>query len=185
MKKLTAVLLAAMLPVAAAAQTEALVGESRQAIKAFAENLQGELKAAMRDGGPVNAIDVCHTVAPDIAQAVSDARGVDVARRSLQNRNPGNAPNDWEQAVLEEFEARKVAGEPLDSLDFAEVVETDDGREFRYMKAIPTGELCLNCHGSDIAPDVVERLDALYPEDKARGFSVGDIRGAFRIIKPL
>ena len=28
------------------------------------------------------------------------------------------------------------------------------------------------------------RLDALYPEDQARGFEVGNIRGAFSIVQP-
>lgn len=187
MKKLAVTVLVATLSATAANadDIDSLAAESREAIKAFAGNLQGELKAAMQDGGPVNAIGVCHTVAPDIAESVSAARGIDVARRSLRNRNPDNAPNDWEKVVLEEFEARKSAGESVDSLDFAALVETDGGREFRYMKAIPTGEVCLNCHGTDIEPDVVDKLDELYPADKARGFSMGDIRGAFRITKSL
>jgi hypothetical protein len=33
-----------------------------------------------------------------------------------------------------------------------------------------------------MAPEIVSKLDELYPEDKARGFQVGDIRGAFSII---
>ena len=53
------------------------------------------------------------------------------------------------------------------------------------MKAIPTGELCLVCHGTQIAPQVLEKLDALYPRDEARGFSAGDIRGAFTITQPM
>ena len=51
------------------------------------------------------------------------------------------------------------------------------------MKAIPTGEVCLACHGKDINPDVASALDAAYPQDQARGYALGDIRGAFSVSK--
>lgn len=59
--------------------------------------------------------------------------------------------------------------------------ETEDG--FRYMKAIPTKGLCLTCHGEALTEPVKATLAELYPEDKATGFKVGDIRGAFSIIQ--
>ena len=33
-------------------------------------------------------------------------------------------------------------------------------------------------------PDVVAKLEELYPEDTALGFEIGDIRGAFSITQP-
>ena len=53
------------------------------------------------------------------------------------------------------------------------------------MKAIPTAEVCTKCHGVDLQGPVVEKLDELYPNDKARGFSKGDIRGAFTVIREM
>ena len=53
------------------------------------------------------------------------------------------------------------------------------------MKAIPTGGLCLQCHGTAIAPPVAEKLAELYPGDKATGFEQGDLRGAFVITRQL
>jgi hypothetical protein len=41
------------------------------------------------------------------------------------------------------------------------------------------------CHGSDIDPYVDARIRELYPDDQARGFKPGDIRGAFTITQPL
>jgi hypothetical protein len=41
--------------------------------------------------------------------------------------------------------------------------------------------MCLGCHGKNIAPEVQAKLDELYPEDQATGFSEGDLRGAFVI----
>ena len=68
---------------------------------------------------------------------------------------------------------------------YAEVVEAADGKTFRFMKAIPTAEVCLACHGSDITPEVAAAIDERYPDDMARGYSLGDVRGAFSLSKPL
>ncbi|MPQ96322.1 DUF3365 domain-containing protein, partial [Thioclava sp. JE_KL1] len=56
---------------------------------------------------------------------------------------------------------------------------------YRYMKPIPTGAVCLSCHGTHIAPAVKQKLNELYPHDKAVGFNKGDIRGAFSFSKTL
>ena len=42
-----------------------------------------------------------------------------------------------------------------------------------------------SCHGTSIEPEVTAGLDALYPEGRARGFDVGDLRGAFSIAQPV
>ncbi len=188
MKRAIAVALLCGLPLGAAVAEEAskpLVAESKAIIKQFMGGLKGELKSAMKAGGPVNAIGVCNRVAPAIAEKQSADSGWDVARTSLKTRNPDNAPDAWEQAVLEKFEARKAAGEPVKPMAFYEVVEEGDQKVFRFMKAIPTGNVCLNCHGSELKPAVAAKIDELYPSDKARGFQVGDIRGAFTLKKPL
>ena len=54
------------------------------------------------------------------------------------------------------------------------------------MRALPTQELCLGCHGTDdrLSPAVKARLAALYPDDKAVGYGLGQIRGAMTIKKP-
>jgi hypothetical protein len=162
------------------------VVESRATIKSFAGELQAALKGAMKSGGPVEAIAVCNEKAPGIAEAHGRAKGWEVGRTSLKYRNPGNAPDQWETTVLQSFEQRKTAGEDVKKLDFGEFTELDGKKVFRYMKAIPTGEVCLNCHGGDtVKPEIEARLAEIYPDDKARGFSVGDIRGAFTIIQPV
>lgn len=158
---------------------------SRQAIQEFAKSLKGELQSAMKSGGPTEAITVCQAKAPQIASEMSEAKGWRIARTSLKTRNPGNRPDAWELKVLEQFEARKAAGEDPKTIDFAEIIEVEGRQEFRYMKAIPTQEICLTCHGAAIAPPIAEKIDALYPQDQARGFSVGDIRGAFTVAQPL
>lgn len=159
--------------------------ESRATIKAFAGELQAALKGAMQSGGPVEAIATCNEKAPAIAAAHGSSTGWEVGRTSLKYRNPDNEPDQWEATVLQSFEQRKAAGEDIAKIDFGEFAELDGKKVFRYMKAIPTGEVCLNCHGGDnVKPEVVAKLAEIYPDDKARGFSVGDIRGAFTIVQP-
>jgi hypothetical protein len=44
--------------------------------------------------------------------------------------------------------------------------------------------LCLQCHGSesDIAAETREAILAIYPDDKATGYRLNDLRGIWRII---
>ena len=155
------------------------VSESRSAVKAFGGQLVKELKHALQEGGAVKAIKVCNIEAPQIANTLSDEKALLIGRTSLKIRNPNNKPDMWEQAVLEKFEERKQGGEELAKLEFYE--ETEDG--FRYMKAIPTKGLCLICHGEVLSEPVKATLAEYYPNDSATGFKIGDIRGAFTVIK--
>jgi hypothetical protein len=108
-----------------------------------------------------------------------------VARTSLKYRNPDNAPDAWERMVLEQFEERKANGEDPKQMAYADVVKEDGTKQFRFMKAIPTGPVCLACHGETIDAAVEARIQQLYPGDRARGYNAGDIRGAFTIIQPM
>lgn len=155
------------------------IARSRAAIASFAADLQAEVSRAMQAGGPAGAIRICNTDAMLVTAKASWEQGLNLGRVSLKNRNPLNYPNDWQAAVLLEFEDRKAAGEEVENLEWSEVVEAGDRLEFRYMKAIPTRSFCLQCHGTELAPDVEEALADLYPDDLGTGFREGDIRGAF------
>ncbi len=175
----------AALTLAAETDLDARSKASRVVIKAFAGSLQAELKGAIKSSGPVAAIEVCNEKAPEIARMHGEDQGWSVRRTSMKFRNPDNAPDPWELMVLQSFESRKAAGEDPAAIDHAAFVTQDGKRVFRYMKAIPTGEVCLNCHGAaEVKPAVAAKLAEFYPDDKARGFKVGDIRGAFTIMQP-
>jgi hypothetical protein len=165
--------------------TEAEISAAKTSIKQFAVALQTELKAAMQAGGPVAAIGVCNQKAIPITEQVSTEQGIKLTRVSLKNRNPDNAPNEWQTSVLESFEVRKAAGSDVGSIAWSETVTVDGKQEFRFMKAIPTAAVCLACHGTNLAPEVSRTLAELYPQDRATGFSEGDIRGAFVATRSL
>ena len=162
-----------------------LTQEARALVKQYAHKLKHELKHALSEKGVKGAIGVCRVKAPDVSTDVSKESGWVVRRTSLKLRSLDDVPDKWEVGVMESFEKRKAAGEPVGKLEHAEVVNVKGKRWFRYMKAIPTRKVCLKCHGSDISEDVAEALDASYPFDQARGFKEGDIRGAFTLKRPL
>jgi L-lactate utilization protein LutC len=171
---------------AALADTALDSQQAHEIIQQFATTLKGELQQAMKSGGPTNAVGVCKERAPAIAASLAEQTGWEVGRTSLKMRNAAlNTPDIWEQRVLKQFEDRKAAGQPVAGMTYAEVVETDDGTAYRYMQAIPTEQVCLACHGGNIEPGLAESIDQAYPDDQARGYAVGDIRGAFTLSKPL
>jgi hypothetical protein len=165
-----------------------MLSMSRQAAGQLLQRLGGELRTEMAKGGPDSAIAVCKKLAPEIAGELSRQNGWRVARVSLRTRNPLlGQPDGWEQGVLAEFDKQAAAGERPEALEYAQVVEEPQGRYYRYMKAIPVQPLCLTCHGTDatIPDSVKERLKADYPHDRAVGYSLGQIRGAVTVKRPL
>lgn len=180
----TAILLTA-LTAGAETDLDARTRASRGVVKAFSESLQSELKGAIKASGPVAAIELCNEKASAIVRRHAEKDGWSLGRTSLKFRNPNNAPDPWELTVLKSFEARKAAGEDPATIEHAAIVMRDGKRVIQYMKAIPTAEICLNCHGGEeVKPEVAAKLAEFYPDDKARGFGVGDIRGAFTIVQP-
>jgi len=158
----------------------------RQSLKKYGKNLKKTLKQAMKKGGPVNAMSVCNSQALPITKQHSDMHAWEISRTSLKPRNPANAPDAWETKIMQDFDKRRAAGEKPKTLEYSEIVVAEDGsKSLRYIKAIPTGKVCLQCHGSDLKPEVSAKLTELYPDDKATGFKVGDLRGAFSITEAI
>lgn len=187
MKKLPLVVFVGFLPFGTswAVDTEKMTKDSREAIKMLGGELKATLQSSMKANGPLESISVCNIEASKIASRISKEKGLTVGRTSLKQRNVANKPDAWEKSVLEQFEDRKAAGENPKDLDYSEVVDYDDGKAFRYMKAIPTGDVCLSCHGTNIAEPLAKKITSIYPDDKATGFNKGDIRGAFTVITPI
>lgn len=170
---------------ASSGDIDSRIAASNAAIQSFASSLQTELMTAMQQGGPTEAINVCQQRAPAIAAEIAAETGWAVGRTSLGFRNPGNAPDEWERNVLEGFDNAVARGEPASALSHHEVIENDSGKHFRFMRAIPTAGLCLTCHGSELPNEVTFALERLYPDDRATGYSEGQVRGAFSIIQRM
>jgi hypothetical protein len=158
------------------AATEARITKARALADDYQQRLKGALKSAIAAGGPAEAVDVCKIEASEIAQSLRRESGWAIGRVSTKPRNPDNVPDAWEQQILEHFaaqRAQKIQG-PL------EASRMENGR-LRYMRAIDTGPVCLTCHGTELSPEVQARINNAYPQDRATGYVLGDLRGAFTL----
>ena len=164
---------------------KAEVESAKKITQAFAGALKGELMAAMSAGGPVAALDVCNKKAIPITEQSAKEQGAQISRVSLKVRNPDNVPNEQQMKVLEDFDKRAAAGEDIEKMAHVEVIEADGKKQLQFMKALPTGGLCLSCHGAELAPDVSAKLAELYPADKATGYVAGQVRGAIVVVKDI
>jgi hypothetical protein len=164
------------------ASETALREQARAAADALLQRLVGRLNQEYQQGGAGRGVQVCAQVAQTLTREVAREQGVQMRRVSLKNRNPRNAPDAWERQILQRWERDLQAGKPI-----GEVGEwrTQQGqRVYRYMRPIMLAmPLCLECHGDpqNIKPEVRRLIRQNYPNDKATGYKLGDLRGAFSI----
>jgi len=145
--------------------------------EAFA-TLSGRLMEVITADGLAAAINVCSQEAEDLLDGVANKHGVIIRRVTERPRNPDNQADMRDLEVMEHYRERIAQGVPLDP----HVRETTVRLPLRI--AMP---LCLGCHGSqetDIAPDTLQAILALYPQDMATGYKEGELRGLWRVDFP-
>ncbi|MDB4575568.1 DUF3365 domain-containing protein [bacterium] len=159
-----------------------------QVSEQFIKQLGGHLKKEMQANGPVQAINVCKEIAPEIANQLSIENGWSVSRVTTKTRNSLlGAADMWERETLAEFEAAAAKGENYSEMKKTAVVDEDGQFYFRYMKPLAIKPVCLTCHGSEeqIPAPVKSELVKLYPFDQAKGYKQGELRGAVSIKQPM
>lgn len=140
---------------------------------AMAQTLFARLDAELRDAGPASAIAVCKEEAPRIAAQTAEQHGVRIGRTSDRLRNPDNVAPSWATTLL------------ADRPDQPRFAAGSNGT-LGVVLPIRLAPNCLACHGgeSDIAPATREALAASFPDDRATGFAIGDVRGWFWVEAP-
>lgn len=162
--------------------------EAAAVTKQFVGKLGTAMKQEMKQGGPTAAIKVCAELAPAFAGEISTEKGWKVTRVGTRVRNPMlGMPDAWEQGVLAKFADRASKGESFEKMAHAEIVEEPNGKYFRFMKAIGVKPQCLTCHGDNktVSKPLQNLLAEHYPQDQARNYKAGDLRGAVSIKRPL
>ncbi|MDQ7087596.1 MAG: DUF3365 domain-containing protein [Acidobacteriota bacterium] len=157
---------------------EAVRQRLREATVDFGGALKAVLVKELSEKGPAAAIDVCSQVAPKLALEKSSDQLV-LRRISFKARHPGDAPTDFEAEYLARLEQLHVEGQPAEELFVP--IEEGERRGVHYFKPIVVEAACLLCHGpsESLDPQVRRILDERYPQDHARGYMLGDFRGAF------
>ena len=159
------------------------IKEARLHAKALGGALKSRLQQAIQSGGLEAGVNECQLEAAPIALALSQ-NGWEVGRTALKVRNPNNAADQWEREQLAWF-SQLLTKAKQDNLTPKRPIETyqydSESGEFRYMMAIEQGQVCMACHGANVAPSVKHAILEHYPNDQATGFELGDLRGAFTI----
>jgi hypothetical protein len=147
---------------------------SAQLLKTLGSNLKSHMKAE----GSVGAAKFCMTNAYPLTDSVDAQLGKDVSikRISLKYRNPANRPGEKEGKILRSLETLEQQGVILPEY----LVERADQDTYKFYKPLRINkQVCLKCHG-DIAgnKELSGFMKENYPEDKATGYKMGDLRGA-------
>ena len=150
---------------------ESEVKNADAAIQALQAALIEALTNELRSEGPLGAIHVCRDQAQAITARVAREQGIDVGRTSHRLRNPANRPRPWSEPFVSEGADKNY--------DTVQPRLVDLGERVGVIRPINTLGMCTQCHGNDeqILPEVREAIAAAYPEDRATGFGVGDLRG--------
>jgi hypothetical protein len=159
---------------------EALM-DARKVSNQLAEKVRGLLLQEIGKGGFSSAVRVCSELAQEMTLQFNAQTGHDVRRISLRYRNPQNVPDAYEQRKLEEFNILNQKKEL--SNEYSEIVEERGKKYLRYLRPLIVSPLCITCHGpkENIPQEVKAILAERYPDDRATGFLVGDVRGAITV----
>ena len=160
--------------------------KARELAHLYSEKLRAGITKALKEVGPVGAISACNILAPELNASITDDSTFEIGRTALRVRNPENAPDSWELAGLEQFQKELASGADVKTVETFDIVTTKEGqRLFRYMRPITMREPCLLCHGPNVAQDVKAEIAKYYSDDKALGFAMGELRGAFSLVQQL
>ncbi len=132
------------------------------------------------EGGYEVTAKFCSMKAYPLTDSLANEYKVFLKRVSNKNRNPKNAPSALEKQVLEAYEYSVEHGDEIG----ANVQFIRPGDTILYNKPIRIpSELCLNCHGnsSQISEKVQAILKEEYPNDKATGYKIDDLRGMWSL----
>ncbi len=144
---------------------------------ALLQKLGGELKNQMQTSGPLGALRFCSQNALSLTDQIAKESKTSIRRVSTLYRNPFNQPTPQEAALLNEWSALIKAGQPLPP---HKLLSSTDKTVTYYKPILINNEACLKCHGN-VEGELAKAIKESYPEDKATGYKMGDLRGMIAI----
>jgi hypothetical protein len=148
--------------------------------------LSSNLQSAIQQGGISNALPYCSVAALPLTLSIAESRGVAIRRFTHRARNPQGRADEVEMAVIRNFQdSMPTSNSPSPP---ALVTNLAPGKVTFFAPIVLNKPLCLKCHGEpgkDILPQDLVIIDGLYPQDQARGFKLGELRGAWRVDFPV
>jgi Protein of unknown function (DUF3365) len=129
-----------------------------------------EAERRFGEGDPDSNAERCEGVGP--------VAGVEVGRTSARLRNPANAPPAWARAYVAGTDRRRAADVRPAAFDL--------GDRVGLLRPIEIRRRCLGCHArrEDLSAGTRAWLARSYPEDRALGYALGDLRGFWWAVAP-
>lgn len=129
---------------------------------------------AINSKGVEHALEFCSVKAIPLTDSMSLSMNAEIKRVTDKNRNPGNAANDEELEYISHLK-NLLANNEKPSPKLVE----KNGKWAAYYPIL-TDRMCLQCHGqknTEILPAILNKINKLYPTDKAFGYKENDLRG--------
>ena len=138
--------------------------------------LLGFVSSQIGSNGFEGAVSYCNLHAVGKTDSLSNLHGAKISRVTDKARNKKNSATDEERSILDFFRSYPNAKDTL--------VEVDGQKT--YFKKIGIGmPTCLKCHGNvetDIDKKALSVINEKYPDDEARNYKMGDLRGAWKVV---
>ena len=154
------------------------IGEVVREIERLDALRSGLARSFLGSGGDVDREtfrNVCQPVGKEL-KSVAAENGWTVSQMAIRYRNPAHRADSAARAVMAEMERdRELMGTWRRT-------ETEGREGVRYFRRITVERACLACHGAkEDRPTFVKEG---YPEDRAYGFEIGDLRGVYSVFVP-
>jgi len=147
--------------------------------KELLKKLGSKLKHELQSNGLMSAITFCNENAYILTEEINlhQLEGTTVKRISLKERNPANIPSEDEKEVLEQMQ------KSLEKKTLPKYIVKENTNTYKYYKPLVIKkEVCLKCHGDVSKNEKLSNfLKEHYPNDKATGYKMNDLRGAILV----
>lgn len=136
------------------------------------------LMNAISTRGTEGALEFCSEKAFLLTDSMSKVLEAKIRRVSDKNRSPLNAASGDELNYIRDAKAVLVKGEVIKPR-----MQEKEGKQIGYYPIV-TEAMCLQCHGkpgTDLSAGTMAKLRQLYPNDKATGYGLNELRGIWVI----
>lgn len=140
--------------------------------------LLSNVSKAIQQGGSLYAVEFCNLQASGLVDSLNAEFNCKISRVTNKNRNPENhLDTSSDKQMWDYFTGIQQKEELHDTLILVK-------KNMVYYKPILTAmPACLQCHGpaEKIEPETWKKIQTLYPEDKATGYALNELRGMWKI----
>lgn len=133
------------------------------------------LMESIHKKGTLEALAFCNHRAIPLTDSMSTKFNASIKRVSDKNRNPNNKANKEELQYIAQFKKDLAEEKEI------QPIAIEKGNQVQFYYPIETNTMCLQCHGTQIKPEVQKQILKLYPNDLAVGYGENEVRGIWSI----